>query len=211
MKYHFRNNNPIMFNSKEEYKTYCDSKKKREKMNYSDLKNMTANQLLNVCGLENSVPIDLNKILKKFNISALSCDFDSMDLLSDLKTQGVRILGALIASGNRAAIFYNEKDKLDSHRCRFTIAHELAHCCLCGDEIHIEFRIENETKDKNEIAANTFAGEILIPEDMLKKHINDLILPSVHLLADIFEVSDNVMFERLKFLGIKEPIIGYNS
>ena len=52
------------------------------------------------------------------------------------------ILGAAFSNGNNLAIFYKKNESL--HRKKFTIAHELAHCCLdCPNDesSHIEFRL----------------------------------------------------------------------
>lgn len=181
----------------------------------SDLHGMSADALLERCGQENRVPVDLSAMLKKLGISALPMNFSQLE--NDLEQKypkifGAReILGALISNGDNAAIFYREEDCLDSHRCRFTIAHELAHACLTGSSNHIEveFRISEGPFNDLETKANQFAGELLIPEKQFYKIMDQLYLPSVHTLARIFDVSDNVMRERIKCLEPGIPILGY--
>lgn len=182
------------------------------------LKNKTADELLEYCGLAQTVPINLDVILKKVGISALPRDFSDIEPFLQTEescSKDIQVLGAIVTSGENAAIFYNKDDRADGHRCRFTIAHELAHCCLshrCLDEsaAHIDFRVKGATLTEEEIAANIFAGELLIPQNLLNKIIDELLLPSVHILADIFDVSDNVMLARLKHLNISKNISGYN-
>ena len=124
-------------------------------------------------------------------------------------------MGALVTNGNNAVILYREQDQIDGHRSRFTIAHELGHCCLAHYQVneatvHLSFRHERTTDNIQEVAANIFAGELLVPKTTLESVIDELILPSVQTLADIFAVSTSVMLERLKYLKITTNIIGYN-
>ena len=172
-----------------------------------DLYGLTASEILEITNQETAVPVDLKKILEKFNISAVSMDFSELESYSEIDR---KILGALICRNDNAAIFYNSKDQKDGHRYRFTIAHEIAHCCITNECNHIEFRHDPSFLDETEIAANTFAGELLIPSNSLYDVINKLILPTIEVLADVFEVSVNVMRERLNCLNIKHNILGYN-
>lgn len=178
----------------------------------STIRNMDASQLLSFCEQTDKIPVNLREMLKKLKIACLPVDFSSI-LHGQKDCDG--ILGALITNGNNAAIFYKQDDQPDSHRYRFTIAHELAHCCLAHydvkeESIHLALRQDVKTQDPQEIAANIFAGELLIPKDSLTKIISELLLPSVKTLADIFAVSSNVMLARLEYLRICDKIIGYN-
>ena len=200
---------PKMFDSIKDYYRYL---KKEIKMNkelcFKDLYGRNASEILSITNQEEAVPVDLKKILEKFNISAVSMDFT--DIENSSKNNNRKILGALICRDDEAAIFYNCNDKTDGHRYRFTIAHEIAHCCLSKECNHIDFRLDPLMMTKEEVAANTFAGELLIPESSLYDTINKLIFPSITVLADVFEVSINVMRERLNCLKIQSDIFGYN-
>ena len=179
-------------------------------MDITDLYNQTEDWILSVCEQDNSVPVDLDKILDTFNISAVPMDFSNIENNLTGNLANAEILGALITSDNNTTIFYSDKHEKDSHRNRFTIAHEIAHCCIQGQGPHVEFGIKGIKLDETEMLANIFAGALLIPEKNLNKIIDQLILPSLHTLADIFEVSENVMKARLSYLKIKKNIIGYN-
>lgn len=182
----------------------------------SQLHNMSANDLLVLCNQKHVIPVDLTAILKKLGISAIPFDFSNAeDNIRQQFKANVQVLGAIATQGEHAAIFYNKKHQQDSHRSRFTIAHELGHCCLNsahleGGKTHIDCRIEGISPNDDEIAANIFAGQLLIPEDGLYQTIKKLIMPSVHILAEIFDVSDNVMLKRLEYLNVKDRIAGYN-
>ena len=197
-----------MFNSKLEYENYCSAiLKKRKSMEISDLHNKTSEEILSISGQAASVPVDVKAILEKLNISAIPFDFSEIEEKLPEEYAGLNILGALISNDDNAAILYSSKDKQDSHRMRFTIAHEIAHCCLHGTRQHIEFRIDGDLDD-DEIAANTYAGELLIPEKALKDIIKQLLVPTITALADIFDVSINVMSERIKYLQLEDQIVG---
>jgi len=101
-------------------------------------------------------------------------------------------------------------------RQRFTIAHELAHLVLHEDQrFHVDeqspiaFRNEESSlaTNANEIEANQFASELLMPEQLLKREIKNLpknmeVERAVLALADRFEVSGQAMTLRLTRLGV---------
>ena len=118
-----------------------------------------------------------------------------------------RILGAMIANEKDLALLYREGET--RNRNRFTLAHELAHCCLTHlsdkEMPYIEYRHDGIVCDANEIKANIFAGELLIPTIELSKVLSEQYantFPKVVRLAEMFSVSINVMKERLHFLKI---------
>lgn len=181
----------------------------------SAIRGMDASEILELCRQENSIPVDVTAILKKLGISCLAFDFSKLESQIPECFNGNHILGALATKGDKAAIFYSVDDKRDSHRYRFTIAHEIGHCCLNHIDTnkalpHLMFRKDGEANSKKEIAANIFAGELLIPENSLMSIIDELLIPSVSTLAEIFDVSDKVMLARLKYLKLKKKIVGYN-
>ena len=109
----------------------------------------------------------------------------------------------VLTSGNDAAIFYRKTDSVN--RKRFTIAHELAHCCHLDPattEPHIEYRIDEDKKDEFERKMDIFAGELLIPFKKLKEVYMSLEIPASAVLAKIFNVSVSVMEARLNYLKI---------
>lgn len=66
------------------------------------------------------------------------------------------------------------------------------------EENRLELRNDFYNKnDEREMAACKFAGQLLIPEESLKKICKRLIIPSLKILAEIFNVSVGVMRERL--------------
>ena len=166
------------------------------------LKNNTAADILRETGQENVTPVNLREILQKFEISVISIDFSEIErMMSDMVKERGRILGAVMTKDNNTAIFYsNDKELMSNHRYRFTVAHELAHCCLDGELSHVEFRHDGSSASPQERAANIFAGELLIPLHQLERVSKELLLPTVKNLATVFEVSEPVMAARLAYL-----------
>jgi Zn-dependent peptidase ImmA (M78 family) len=101
-------------------------------------------------------------------------------------------------------------------RKRFTIAHELGHLILHGDELHIDERfpfafrdeVSSLAVDPAEIEANQFAAELLMPEAWLiaeirGQHLDIESEDVIEALAKKFGVSVQSMMHRLSNLGAK--------
>lgn len=161
------------------------------------INNLTPDKIIEKYNPDGIYPFDIAYAIRDMGILIAPYDFKKMGRN--------KILGAVVANGTKIAILYDERSS--DNRKRFTLAHELAHCCLGLDsendsekQIHIEFRNEFNNNAK-EYMANVFAGEILIPKEPLRYVINNLIDPSIHNLSTFFGVSENVMKARLKYLG----------
>lgn len=161
----------------------------------------TAEDLLSIYEIPMSAPIPLSLLCKRIGVAALEKDFSDIEDKYGLGREA--ILGAAVSFDNDLAIFYRNKDTYN--RQRFTIAHELGHCCLHSKNLeinHIEFRTD-DVDDEKEKSANIFAGELLIPKKLLLDTCDKFIIPTLSALAEIFQVSINVMKARLDYLGIK--------
>jgi len=100
-------------------------------------------------------------------------------------------------------------------RQRFTIAHELGHLVLHQNEqFHVDenspigFRnfLSSQAVNSDEIEANQFAAELLMPTYLLKAEIEKIPAntgteDAIAKLAEIFEVSEQAMTFRLSGLG----------
>ena len=123
----------------------------------------TPYELLSEYDIPLVAPINISGLLENMGISTIAKDFSDIENVLS-KKQG-SILGAAFSNGNNLAIFYKKSDSL--HRKKFTIAHELAHCCLdCPNDesSHIEFRLDpftiiTEDELVKEKKANIFAGQ----------------------------------------------------
>ena len=160
----------------------------------------------------------VEQILEQYNISSPPIDVPfiaksrGIDLvLADLGD----ISGILFREGNRITIGVNKNHK--ETRQRFTIAHEIGHLFLHGDEaLHVDkvfaIKLRNHTSseavDLGEIEANAFAAELLMPTEMIQQEMQKL--PGVldyekdiiiERLAKIFNVSQQATTIRLINLG----------
>lgn len=111
-------------------------------------------------------------------------------------------------------------------RTRFSVAHEIGHLVLHKDwyqkygpqnlEDYIVFhdRVDKEVYKHIEIQAQTFAGLVLVPKELLfeelKKKLGripsmespEILAPAVQDLPEVFKVSDAVILRRLQTEGI---------
>ena len=192
------------------------------------IKDMSSDDILKQYYLENGtydslkIPVDIVSICEKIGIKLGSIDFRNLEKIppfsEHVKKKG-SIIGAVYINNCDTQIIYSnrwnddiktmsETDKEDNllRRQRFTIAHELAHCCLHmnpQDKNHIEYRSDQDESfnDNDERRANIFAGELLIPTFAIKD-ILDLFEDAVSIsyLANVFYVSKHVMKARLEHL-----------
>ena len=169
----------------------------------------TARELLESCDMENTYPVNLDIIIEKWGLSKYPVSFDDLEKDNDISKiveKRGHILGMVVCKGDELAIFYKKNDSLN--RKKFTIAHEIAHCCLHTNYLkngYVEFRcnqIANKFQPEIEKEANIFAGELLIPHGALQKALVEISHPTLNELARKFKVSENVMRERLNFLQI---------
>ena len=113
------------------------------------------------------------------------------------------------------AIYIN-KDMPEKNRT-FTIAHEFGHYMLDGHhDKNVRYRIDfhsdlfpsDPVTNLQEIEANYFAGEILMPEEKIKKELNynlkDVTDRQIEQLATTFNVSELALRVRISWI-IKNP------
>lgn len=217
------------------YIIYFDfMQKRKERVKMCDiletLKGKDADYVLDTWGSRNSFPIDVVSVAKKIGIQLGSIDFTDLEKTSafkDLVNERGHILGAVFVDEEDVQIVYSNKlpnEKKFKHlsddekrekllrRQRFTIAHELAHCCLHmngKENDHIEFRTDQiNYDDPDEFAANIFAGELLIPTDIIVTICN-ILKNNIRIsqLSDIFRVSKHVMNARIKYLQEEKKLL----
>lgn len=167
-----------------------------------ELNGLTAEQLLKKYDIPDNPPIDIYGLLDRIGILTISFDFTEIEDIKKYKHGD--ILGAIFAKDDTLGIFYRETDT--ENRIRFTLAHEIAHCCLHAETLgkrHIELRSSLTANNSREWEVNKFAGELLIPEKILRDiHSKYLVAPPLSNIAQIFQVSTNVMAARLDYLSL---------
>jgi Zn-dependent peptidase ImmA (M78 family) len=142
-----------------------------------------------------------SKVLKESRI-----DTPPVDLVAILRKHGIEYeevedfpdsVDALIIEDD-AKVYAAVNSRHHLHRRRFSLAHELGHYFLHKDDkfeesITIDSPPSEEdqfgSKDPGEIEADLFAGELLVPLEMLKLHVKN----GIPELSKIFLVSEQVV------------------
>ena len=124
------------------------------------------------------------------------------------------VSGMLFRDGSRVIIGINSTHS--KNRQRFSIAHECGHLQLHQGKMYVDARVNFRDAvsglaiDQEEIEANAFAAEFLMPESMvlremrktLRKHESHQVENIVEQLAKVFSVSTQAMEIRLRNLGL---------
>lgn len=134
------------------------------------------------------IPIKFSKILKFLNnttkVSIRKLDADELD-------------GINIKKGDETTIFYNKNKHL--HRKRFTVAHELGHLVL-GHTSDVYEPADLNSSKPEEVEANEFAAELLIPTKALKKDY--AAEQDTKKLANKYLVSEEALVIKVKSCGL---------
>lgn len=160
------------------------------------------------------------EILAKNNAEAAP-----VDVLGIAKKMGIEIRAERTHQDLSGFLFRNLKEKVavigvnsrqSPFRQRFTLAHEIGHFLLHSDDrLHVDKGYEVKLRDEkskagtdiDEMEANLFAAELLMPEHFLARDVGDL--GSVDLsderalkgLAGRYKVSSQALAFRLAYLG----------
>lgn len=148
------------------------------------------------------IPVDVEGIARARNVTVVRQELDDS------------VSGVLVVKAGHGIIGVN--DRHHPNRQRFTIAHELAHYLLhqeCSDlfvdRSPVFFRDETSSGGvkQQEIAANAFAAELLMPREELKERLNERPIDalddmSIRRLAARFGVSAQALTIRLTRLGL---------
>lgn len=117
---------------------------------------------------------NLDKILNHLGLVSESKNFSKLFYGLTRDSNNIRTASGLLIRKNGKMFIYTNADE-PSYRQRFTIAHEIGHYVLNhipdnGDKNFI-MRDEVSTKgnDPKEVAANKFAAELLMPEELIRK------------------------------------------
>lgn len=144
-------------------------------------------------------PVDPAWIAKKLGIDVVLAPLSQVD-------RGIS--GALIKKqGHNPIIVLNNEDS--TPRQRFSCAHELGHYVKRTDEgnlneynfVDLRNNVSQTGKDADEVFANQFAANLLMPANEVKK-LYKLKLTAVE-MSILFNVSDDAINIRLKNLGLK--------
>jgi Zn-dependent peptidase ImmA (M78 family) len=154
-------------------------------------------------------PVPVDKLVRDAGVVVSYQPFDADD-----------ISGLLYRAADSAAVIGVNSNNAKV-RQRFTIAHELGHLILherqeliLDRHVQVNFRdtTSSTATNQEEIEANQFAAELLMPQDLLERSLQSLLagrpltdIDLVRRLASRFEVSHQAMEFRLASVGMLTP------
>lgn len=171
-------------------------------VNVQELQHKPISEIIRILGIledEDLATADLAKLAYTLNVSVVPRNFE------ETKIAGEKIICAFVTNrkGN-SCIFYS--DDLSSDKARIMIARAFAKYIITGNNNF--FVTQSTIFSKRE---KMLEHEMLMPEPQVKDVICKLILPSTVVLADIFQVSEEFVKQRLDEIGIMTLIQGYNT
>lgn len=119
--------------------------------------------LIDDAGVSGKYPVQLEKIVKHLGYE--TCWF--------MPNQDSKNISGAV-DYHRKRIYINQNEVIG--RQQFTLAHEIGHIALYGDDDreHIDYRAEElKPKDESEMAADYFAANLLMPEKIFKQKWNE--------------------------------------
>ncbi len=147
-----------------------------------------ANELLTKIGIVGEIPVPVEKIVEYLG-------FECHLFVPNIETQD--IAGAV--NHRNKKIFVNEFDS--PKRQLFTVAHEIGHIVLQGDQKdYVDYR-RNNSSDSKEKEANYFAGCLLMPDDIFSYQWK-LLNGDIVKLSELFGVSTPAVAVRANILGL---------
>ena len=178
--------------------------RKNEQLSAAEKARLLVDHILQTCSIFRP-PIPVDSIAKYLGIDLRESPADD------------DISGALIRpeTGNGPVVIaLNEKHH--PNRKRFTISHELGHLVLHpGNTVHVDQNVLINWRDQEsssginwqEVEANKFAAELLIPSRFITSDVESIDLDDnvIARLARRYRVSETAMRNRLVNLGITDP------
>lgn len=162
---------------------------------------------------DRGLPVDPEYICRNIRIKRGSKDaptkheirVEHIDLIKDVDDKGDTLSGCAFFDDDTDEFVVKYNPTESPNRQRFTIAHELGHVVLG----HVQpgkpkkdRSLVYDKMDKDEVAANQFAAEIVIPHKLLKQYVYDEGFYRAADLARLFGVSEQAMYYRMRNLGI---------
>jgi Zn-dependent peptidase ImmA (M78 family) len=156
--------------------------------NNSMIAEQKAQELLNIIGAVGMAPTPLDKVVDFFGYDVVAFDPSTANTKN--------IAGAVSRQDKR--IYVNNNDS--SARQRFTIAHEIGHIFVEGEQEHVDYRRTDSTNE-TELMMDAFAAALLMPMDIFKEKWQ-FFNKNIISLSDYFYVSLNAVRVRAKTLGL---------
>ncbi len=170
-----------------------------------------AKELLAELASQLKPPVNLDMIINHLKRKKLPINV----LYEDFSNEMTGVSAILLKEKGKAVIAVNEKHP--EVRQRFSIAHELGHLIMHGNNEHLNveksilprlFTRAEGVQGQNEREANEFAAELLMPEELVKKDFSKYIDKRedniISFLSSRYNVSEIAMQFRLNNLDLME-------
>lgn len=159
---------------------------------------------------DGNLPVSPAKIANRLNIKRTLADGSTRNYpiqvigKTSVELEGASGRASFDDSGDNPVFTCEYNIDEVAYRARFTIAHELGHVVLGHvTKSHHPMRdtsFKANSFEPEEIEANNFAAELLMPADLVKSLYESM--PSLSSIAQAFNVSEAAMMYRLKNLGL---------
>jgi len=157
-------------------------------------------EIIRILGMDRLVTVDLRDLALKLDVSVLP--------FGETQIKDEKIICVFVTNEEgRSCIFFKNELLEDKEFIvgRFVITQAFARYIITGDK---NFFITQSTDFSNR--EKMLVYEMLMPEEQVKKMLNKLILPTTFSLAEIFNVSQDFVRERLRGMNEDTLIAGYN-
>ena len=170
-------------------------------MNVQTLHNMSISEIIKVLKIEDSVTVDFFKLAHTLKVSVLSRNFE------EYKIKGEKIICAFITyeNGNSCIFYSDDLFENKEYLGRIMIAQTFAKYIITGKN---NFFVTQSTFFSNREKLLTY--EMLMPTSQVEYVLDKLILPTTFNLAEIFQVSQEFLKQRLNEMRVTTLIGGYN-
>ncbi|MGL5647919.1 MAG: ImmA/IrrE family metallo-endopeptidase [Clostridium sp.] len=166
--------------------------KTNKKVNTINLKHgYSANDIINFTKININEKIDLEFLVRKLKIQY----YEEENLNSNISGYSFKI-----KKYNKASIVMNNNYKGTKERRRFTLAHEIGHICtkIEGKGFSNDYIFKKTQNTKNEKESDVFAGELLLPQQVVDKFNDiDINYDRIENLAKKYEVSIEMACNRV--------------
>lgn len=157
--------------------------------------NIRANEILVASSTIISFPVRAKRIIKEWTDISLVPFKNAHKFNVDIEAFGSES-AVLHCKCGRYVIFYNDEEI--AQRVKFSILHELGHYIF---QHKLDKYKSREEYDKNEVEANCFAAQLLMPEQVINELKNRGAIISKEFLQNNFGVSEEAAEKRIKTLG----------
>lgn len=170
-------------------------------VNVQTLQHMPISEIIKVLKIEDSVTVDFSKLAHALKVSVLSRNFE------EYKIEGEKIICAFVTNEKGNSCIFYSADLFDNKEYlgRIMIARAFAKYIITGKN---NFFVTQSTIFSNREKLLTY--EMLMPTSQVEDVLDKLILPTTYSLADVFQVSQEFVRQRLNEMRVTTLIGGYN-